>query len=141
MLERLAQRNMRAMERKDLAAIMRGWAPDGVLEIAGRSSVSGRYEGKPAIEAFFRQLFDRIDTVRVTVRRVALANPVGFTYANTVFIEYELDETRQAGATMHGHCVGVFEYRRGKVVAMREWWFDPTVLDVMWGSGAALTSD
>ncbi len=133
MLERLAQRNMRAMERKDVAAIVRGWADDGVLEVGGNSSISGRYEGRPAIEAFFRRIFDRLATIRLTVKRVAFANPVGLTYANTVFIEYELDETDTDGATMHGHCVGAFEYRRGKVVAMREWWFDPTVLDAMWG--------
>lgn len=137
MLERMAQRNMRAMERRDIPAILRGWADDGVLEIGGQSSISGRYEGKAAIEAFFRRIFAGLARVRITVTRVALSNPLGLTYANTVFIEYELDETSTEGVTIHGHCVGAFEYRRGRVVAMREWWFDPSVLDAMWGPAEA----
>lgn len=137
MLERMAQRNMDALARKDVGAIMHGWAKDGVLELAGHSSISRRYEGKAAIEAFFHQLFDRMDTLRITVVRCALANPVGLTYSNTVFIEYDIEETSCRGETIRSRNIAEFEFRRGKVIHMREWWFDPTVLDVVWGTAVA----
>jgi ketosteroid isomerase-like protein len=134
MLEQMAQRNMDVLARKDVAAIMRGWAEDGVLELAGHSSISGRYEGKAAIEAFFHQLFERMERLTIKVRRVALANPLGLNYSNTVFIVYDIEEVSREGVSIRSHNIAEFEYRRGKVVSMREWWFDPTVLEPVWGS-------
>ncbi len=137
MLERIAQRNMDAIARKDVGAIMRGWAEDGVLELAGHSSISRRYEGRPAIETFFRQLFDRMDALEITVVRCALTNPIGLTYANTVFVEYQIEETSRQGDVIRSRNIAEFEFHRGKVSHMREWWFDPTVLDAVWGTAAA----
>jgi ketosteroid isomerase-like protein len=136
MFEQRTQRSMEAMGRKDVAAVMRSWADDSVLEFMGHTPLSGRYEGKPAIEGFFRQVFDGVDKLRITVRHVAFANPIGLTYNNTVYVEYVVDETSRGGMTIHDERIAVFEYRRGKVVSMREWAFDPTIVESMWGQAA-----
>jgi hypothetical protein len=39
--------------------------------------------------------------------------------------------------TIHDERIAVFEYRPGKVVSMREWAFDPTIVESMWGRAAA----
>ena len=133
MFEQRAQRAAEAMNRKDLAAVLRPWADDGVFEMAGHTTRSGRYEGKAAIEAFFRRIFERLEVIKFTVRRVGLANPVGFTYNNTIFIEMEVEEVSTDGATLHTLSLGVYEWRRGKLVGVREWHFDPTAYESIWG--------
>jgi ketosteroid isomerase-like protein len=132
MYEQRVQRSMEAMSRKDLAAVMRWWADDGVFELAGHTELSGRYEGKAAIEGLFRRIFDRLDVIRFTVKHVALVNPVGFTYNNTIFVESEVDETSTDGVTIRDQRIAVYEYRHGKVVSVREWAFDPTVIEAIW---------
>ncbi len=137
MFEERTQRSMEAMSRRDIAAVMRPWADDSVLEFMGHTPISGRYEGKPAIEGFFRRVFDGVESIRITVRHVAFANPIGLTYNNTVYVESEVDATSRAGVTIHDERIAVFDYRHGKVVSMREWAFDPTILEGLWGRSAA----
>jgi hypothetical protein len=54
-----------------------------------------------------------------------------------VYIESEVDATSRDGIAIHDERIAVFEYRHGKVVSMREWAFDPTILEGLWGRGAA----
>ena len=133
MFEQRAQRSMEAMGRKDLAAVMASWADDGVFELAGHTTLSGRYEGKPAIEGLFRRIFEGLNEIRITVKHVALVNPVALTYNNTVFIAYDVEETSPDGLTIHDERISVTEYHHGKVVSMREWAFDPTIIEAIWG--------
>jgi len=42
-----------ALRRKDLPAVMRAWADDGVFEFPGHPGKPGRHEGKAAIQAFW----------------------------------------------------------------------------------------
>ena len=137
MFEKRTQHNMDAMSRKDLAAVMRSWADDGVLEFTGHTPISGRYEGKPAVAEFFRTVFAGVESIRITVKHVAFANPVGLNYSNTVYVESEVDATSREGVTIHDERIAVIKYRHGKVVALREWAFDPTIVEAMWGRAAA----
>jgi ketosteroid isomerase-like protein len=133
MYEQRVQRSLEAMSRKDLGAMMRPFADEAVFELAGHTSLSGRYEGKAAIEGLFRRIFERLEIIRFTVKHVALANPVGFTYNNTVFVESEVAETSKEGVTIRDQRIAVYQYHHGKVVSVREWAFDPTVIEAIWG--------
>ncbi len=126
MFEARTQRTMEALGRKDLAAVMRPWADDGVLEFMGHNALSGRYEGKPAVTTFFRKVIDGLESLTIRVRHVAMANPAGLTWNNTIYVEYEVEETNHEGVTIRDERIAVFQYRHGKVVSMREWAFDPT---------------
>jgi ketosteroid isomerase-like protein len=57
-----------ALRRKDLSAAMKGWADDGVFELPGRSPMSGRYEGKAAIRAFWHRVPGKLDAARRVIR-------------------------------------------------------------------------
>lgn len=133
--EKRVERNMAAMSRKDLAEVMRPWADDGVLEFPGHTSISGRYEGRHAIEGFFRRVFEGTETMHIAVKRVAFANPIGFTYRNAVYVEAVVDTTTKAGISLRDERIFVIEYGRGKVVSLREWALDPTLLERPWGRG------
>ncbi len=134
MLERMMDRNFQALNRRDLAAQMRGWAEDAVFEFPGHSAISGRFVGKPAIEAWWRNWFERMATVHFVVRRVALANPFTFTIANTMFVEWVADVTTVDGISAHAEAVSVMRIRRGKVVFARDYFLDPTIEETVWGA-------
>jgi ketosteroid isomerase-like protein len=133
MLEKQIQRTFDAVERKDLGAVMQGWADDGVLEFPGRSAIGGRYEGKPAIEGFFRRWFQRMATIRLTVRHVAFANPLTLNYRNTMFVEFETDQLTVEGASLHTEVLGVYRFEHRKLVFYREYLFDADVAMDVWG--------
>jgi ketosteroid isomerase-like protein len=133
MFEKRVQRTFEAVHRKDEAAVMRGWADEGVLEFPGNSTLSGRYEGKPAIEAFFRRWFERMDSIRLTVTHVGFANPVTLTYGGTMYVEFETDQKTTDGVSFHTEVVGVYRFRRGKLVLYREYLFDPSETEAIWG--------
>lgn len=121
------------MNRKDLARLMRGWADDAVYEFPGKSPMSGRYEGKRAIEAFFRKMFDRMVTIHFIVKQVAVTHPFALALTNMCIVEWALDETSYDGVTIHLEGVTVGEIRRGRIVAARDYLFDTEPLETMWG--------
>ena len=137
MFERQVARGVEAANRKDVDAVMRYWADEGVLVLCGRSAVSGRYEGKAAIRSFFERLFDGLTEIEFTVRHVGFTNPVALTYRNTIFIEFHIHETNKTGTSIDTDAVAVLEVRRGKTVSHREFWFDPTAMEAIWGSSAS----
>ena len=131
MFEQRVQRTFDAVNRKDLAAVMRGWADDGVLEFPGRSVLSGRHEGKPAIEAFFRTWFERMETIRLTVKRVGFAG-LTMTYGSTMYVEFETDQRTKDGVELHTEVAGVYRFHHGKLAFYREYLFDPTMTETVW---------
>lgn len=136
MFEARVQRSMEALERRDLTAVMEQWADDGVFDLAGHTGLSGRYVGKPAIEGMFRRLFDGTTELRMTVRHVAFANPLGLTRNNTVYVESEVVETGTNGVTVRDERIAVYTWRGGKLESVREWAFDPTLMERIWDHAA-----
>lgn len=128
------RRSFDAMSRKDLAAMMRGWAKDSVFEFPGKTPVSGRHEGKPAIEAFFRTVFARMVTMRFTVKRIAVTHPLALGFTNTVLVEWTAEETSREGVTAHVQGFTVAEFRRGKGIAGRDYIFDVRQLEALWAT-------
>lgn len=139
MFEQRVQRTFEAVGRKDLAAVMKGWADDGVLEFPGHSSLSGRYEGRPAIEGFFRRWFERMASIRVTVHRVGFSTPA-LSYGGTMFVEFVTDQVTTEGRAFHTEVLGVYRLRRGRLTHYREYLFDPSEAEAIWGPATSATA-
>ena len=133
MFEQRVRRSFEAVHRKDLGAVMRGWADDGVLEFPGHSGLSGRYAGKPAIETFFRRWFERMASIDIRVTRVGFSSPLTLTREGTMYVEFETDQRTVEGLAFHTEVVGVYRFRRGKLASYREFLFDPSAADAIWG--------
>jgi ketosteroid isomerase-like protein len=112
---------------------MKGWADDGVLEFPGHSAISGSYAGRAAIEGFFRRWFERMTSIRLTVRHVAFANPVALDLRNTMYVEFETDQVTREGLPFHTEVVGVYRLRRRKLLSYREYLYDPDQAVAVWG--------
>jgi ketosteroid isomerase-like protein len=122
-----------SMRRKDWQAVCRDISDDGVFEFPGRSTMSGRHEGRPAIEAFWRRDFDRMQSFNIRPKRIALAHPYAFGATNTALVEWVADEVTRDGITAHLEGVAVIEIRRGKMIFARDYVFDPSLLEPIWG--------
>lgn len=134
MLERLVARGQRAINRKDLAGWMNSWADDAVFEFPGRTPISGRFVGKPAIESWWRRFFERMDTVRFRPLSAAVANPFALLFGTTtMFVHVAVELTTTDGLASSGELVSVTRLRRGKIVHVRDYFFDPAVEEVIWG--------
>ena len=98
LLQRWTKANFsRLVARKDVDAVMRGWSEDGVFEMPGTSTMSGRFEGKAAIKAWVAEWFDSMATIDFTVKRVALTDTLALSFrTNDVMIEWEVREPRIA---------------------------------------------
>lgn len=132
MFEKRVQETFEALDRKDLAAVMARWADDGVFEFGGNSTISGRYEGKEAIESFFRKVFARMSKIQTTVRSVGFSGP-RLNYAGTMFVAYDVDETTIEGRAIHDQRVATFRFEGGKLVHSAEYFLDTAVIDEVWG--------
>lgn len=133
-------RSFAALRRKDLSAVMNGWADDGVFEVPGRSARSGRYEGKAAISGFWERLFARMETFDIRVVHIAVARPYAFGPSNTAVVEWAVDEAAHDGTRIHLDGVSVIEVRGRHVVHARDYLFDPSPLEVMWGPQTSTTA-
>ena len=134
MFERLLARTYdHSINRLDLDETMRWWADDAVFEFPGRTPISGRFVGKDAIRAWWKNVFDRAAEVRFVPRHVAFANPFLLTFRNTMFTELEVDIKTKDGLSVHAELVSVVRLRRGKAVHARDYFLDPSVEEVIWG--------
>ena len=133
MLEGLIQRNYEALNRRDLAAIMEWWADDAVFEFPGKTPISGRFVGKPAIESWWRRWVERYASVHFTVKHAAFGNPLALNIANTLFVAWDVEVTTKDGLSGHASAVSFTKLRRGKAIYARDYFFDPTFLERIWG--------
>ena len=134
MFERLLARTYdRSINCLNLDRTMESWADDAVFEFPGRTPISGRFVGKPAIRAWWKHVFDRASEVRFVPRHVAFSNPFLLTFANTMFTELEVDIKTKDGIEVHAELVSVVQLRRGKAVHIRDYFLDPSVEETIWG--------
>jgi uncharacterized protein len=132
MLERLAQNWFEALNRRDLAAIVGMWDEDAVFEFPGRTPMSGRFEGITAIAEWWRRWINRYATVHFTVKHVGI---VGLRPgAPTLLVAWDADGTTVDGIRGQASGVSLTRAHRGKIAFARDYFFDPTVLEMIWGT-------
>ena len=139
--EGLVARNYQALDKRDLAAVMTWWADDAVFVFPGRTTISGTFSGRAAIEAWWRHVLDRMAVFHFTPKHVAFANPFGLTWSNTVLIEQTVDAETVDGLRAHVELVSVLRYRHGKVVHARDYFSDMTEEERIWGIRPDMTQD
>ncbi len=131
MLERLAQRWYDTLSRRDVAAIVGMWHDDAVFEFPGSTPMSGRFVGKRAIEAWWRRWADRYASFHFTVTHAAVASVIPGRTAT--IIAWEADGTTTDGLSLHASGVSFAQMRGLKIAFARDYFFDPTVLERVWG--------
>jgi ketosteroid isomerase-like protein len=137
MFESLAQRQFEALNRRDLAAIVEMWNEDAVFEFPGKTPISGRFEGKAAIEAWWRRWVARFATVHFTVRHVGVISLRPG--ALGMMVAWDVEVMTTDGITGQASGVSLIQQRGGKVAFARDYFFDPEGLERIWGRAESAT--
>ncbi len=132
MLEGLVQRQFDAAQnRLDVAAIVAMWDDDAIFEFPGDTPMSGTIEGRAAIEAWWRRWVERYASVRFTVKQVGIVSLRPG--AHVVMVAWDFDGTTRDEIRLQTSGVSLVKTRRGKIAHAKDFIFDPSSLESVWG--------
>jgi ketosteroid isomerase-like protein len=113
-----------AMNRRDLPLMMADWHENAVFTYPGDVPASGTYEGRSAIEAWFRRYFEQFPEVRFEVHDICVRDIFDIVGNNVIIGHWTVQVKNREGRTGTWSGVSVFTLRRGKVVALKDIIFD-----------------
>ena len=119
--------------KSDVSKILAHWSDDAVLIFPGNMSVSGRIEGKEAIEEFFTRYMEQFPKLHFSIKNTYIKNMLAIGFSNTIASEFECIYTNRNGETFENSGVTVIKIRRGKVVQLQDYYFDTDKLKRAWG--------
>jgi len=120
-----------AQNRLDLAAIVAMWGEDAVFEFPGDTPMSGRIEGRAAIEAWWRRWVEHYASVRFTVNRVGIVSVRPRSYE--VMVAWDFDGTARDGVRLHASGISQVRTQGGKIAHAKDYIFDVTSLESVYG--------
>jgi ketosteroid isomerase-like protein len=95
-------------------------------------SVSGRKQGKKAVEEFFRKYMEQFPQLQFKIKSTSVKNIFDLFFCNTVAIEFECSYTNRHGESFENSGVSVFKLKWGKVLQMQDYYFDVGKLERAW---------
>jgi ketosteroid isomerase-like protein len=113
-----------ALNRHDLPRFLSGWRDDGVFIYPGEVPESGSFQGKSAVEAWFRRFFEQFPKIRFEIREICFRNGFDLTGNNVAAVHWDLQLTNREGRTGKNSGVTVVTIRGGKVLAAKDYLFD-----------------
>jgi ketosteroid isomerase-like protein len=134
LIKRALAKGYAAVSRQDLDAIADLFHEDAVLEFPGTTVMSGRYEGRAAIRAWFERWFATMPETRFALRHVSVENIFALTASNVVHAEWDLDEADREGNRYHVTGVTAFVIEGGKTRTAKDYIFDQPLLASIWPS-------
>ena len=113
-----------AMSRQDLAEVMSVWREDGVFIYPGEIPESGTFEGKDAIEGWFRNFFEKYQKIRFEIIDVCVKNIFDLTGTNVIAVHWNVYLTNIDGREGQNSGVSLINIERGKAFLVKDFIFD-----------------
>jgi ketosteroid isomerase-like protein len=104
-----------ALNRHDLPKFMSAWRDDGVFVYPGSIPESGTFQGKSAVEGWFRH-FD--------IQDLCVRNIFDLSGTNVVAVHWNIQLTNREGRVGQNSGVTVVNIKRGKVFLVKDFIFD-----------------
>jgi len=117
-------RSFQAMNNHDIDEFMSGWRDDGVFIYPGELSVSGTFEGRDAVEKWFRNFFDHYPKIKFDVQDICLKNIFDLTGNNVAAVHWNIELTNRDGREGQNSGVTVITIEGGKAVRAKDFFFD-----------------
>ncbi|MBN2113048.1 MAG: nuclear transport factor 2 family protein [Acidimicrobiia bacterium] len=125
-----------ALNRHDLARFMSNWREDGVFIYPGDLAQSGTYQGKAAVEAWFRQFLEQFPTIAFEVQDVCARNLFDLVGTNVLAVHWTRRVVNREGYEVRDSGVTIITGRWGKVAQVKDFFFDMgDAFRRMWGGG------
>ena len=113
-----------ALNRHDLPKFMSAWRDDGVFVYPGEIPESGTFQGKNAVEGWFRHFFEQFPGIRFDIRDLCVRNIFDLSGTNVIAVHWDLQLTNREGLAGQNSGVTVVNIRRGKVFFVKDFIFD-----------------
>jgi len=113
-----------ALNRHDLPKFMSAWRDDGVFVYPGEIPESGVFEGKNAVEGWFRHFFEQFPRIQFDVQDVCVRNIFDFSGSNVVAVHWNIQLTNREGRVGQNSGVTVVSIEHGKVFTVKDFIFD-----------------
>jgi ketosteroid isomerase-like protein len=113
-----------AMNRHDLTAFMASWRDDGVFIYPGDIAESGTFQGKSAVEGWFRNFFEQFPKIQFSIQDICVRNIFAFTGTNVVAAHWNIQLTNRKGREVQNSGVTVISIKGGKVLRVKDFIFD-----------------
>jgi ketosteroid isomerase-like protein len=113
-----------ALNRHDLPGFMSAWRDDGVFVYPGEIPESGRFEGRSAVEGWFRRFFEQFPEIRFVLREICVRNIFDLVGTNVVAVHWDIELTNREGRVGRNSGVTVVSIERGKVFLAKDFIFD-----------------
>jgi ketosteroid isomerase-like protein len=109
-----------ALNRHDLPKFMSAWRDDGVFVYPGDLPQSGTFQGKSAVEGWFRRFFEQFPTIQFDVQDVCVRNIFDLSGTNVVAVHWNLQLTNREGRVGQNSGVTVVSIERGRVFLVKD---------------------
>jgi ketosteroid isomerase-like protein len=113
-----------AMNQHDLSRFMSAWRDDGVFIYPGEISASGTFEGKSAVEGWFRNFFDQFPKIQFDIQDICVRNIFAFTGTNVVAVHWNIQLTNRSRRVGQNSGVTAISIKGGKVFLVKDFIFD-----------------
>ncbi len=113
-----------AMNRHDLSKFMSVWREDGVFIYPGEIRESGTFEGKSAVEGWFRNFFDQFPRIQFNIQDICVKNIFALSGTNVVTVHWNIELTNRNGRKGQNSGVTVINIKGGKVFLIKDFIFD-----------------
>ena len=113
-----------AMNRQDLDKFMSHWREDSVFIYPGEIPESGTYEGKDAIQGWFRNFFDKHQKIHFDLKNICVKNIFDLTGTNVIAVHWNIYLTNRDGREGQNSGVTVINIEGGKAFLVKDFIFD-----------------
>ena len=132
----IAKRKVRSafesLNKRDLRKFMANWAEDCIFIYPGSASVSGKWEGKKAVEQWFQKMMDQFPKFKFTLKNILVQNIFALGGTNVIAVEWALTLTNREERDFHNNGISVIHVKGGKAVLVVDY-MDTEVLKRSWG--------
>ncbi len=113
-----------ALNQRDFPTFSAAWRDDCVFIYPGDVKMSGRYEGKAAIEKWFKKFLDQFPQIHFTLKNICVDNILDFVGTNTVAVHWDIDLTNRDRQKIQNSGVTVIDIKFGKALHVKDFFFD-----------------
>jgi ketosteroid isomerase-like protein len=113
-----------ALNRHDLPKFMSAWREDGVFVYPGEIRESGTFQGKSAVEGWFRHFLDQFPSIRFDIQDLCVRNIFDLSGTNVIAVHWNIQLTNREGRVGQNSGVTVVNIKRGKVFLVKDFIFD-----------------
>ena len=113
-----------ALNQHDISKFMSSWRDDGTFIYPGEIPASGVFQGKSAVESWFRNFFDQFPKIQFDVQDICVRNIFDLTGTNVVAVHWNLQLKNRDGRVGQNSGVTVLHIKGGKAFQVKDFIFD-----------------